>query len=93
MEVLLGKFTVVWIQCYTYAAGTDNNIVVEDLKNEIWALKSRCNTLESTIENLKSICKTHEDLLEGHRLELLDIHRDQGTLNTSYEGESYDLTT
>ena len=71
--------------------GTDNRIIIEDLKNEIQALKSRCNVFERTVEDLQCRLETHKKFIEGYREEIVRIQADQGTLNVTYEGEHLEL--
>ncbi|KAI9438784.1 hypothetical protein H4582DRAFT_2057402 [Lactarius indigo] len=71
--------------------GEDNNSVVRDLEKEVQALKSRCEGQDKMIEDLKSRCETHERVLEMLRQEIVQLHDGQKTLNTMYDGKSYDL--
>jgi hypothetical protein len=68
-----------------------SNVVVEDLKEEVEDLKSRCAMLERTINQLVSRCDTHERCLEGYRQHLVKIKVLEGTLDTSYLGENFDF--
>jgi len=43
------------------------------------------------IEDLKSRCETHERVLETLRQEIVQLHDSRKTLNTMYDGKSYDL--
>ncbi|KAI9430490.1 hypothetical protein H4582DRAFT_2063759 [Lactarius indigo] len=71
--------------------GEDNNSVVRDLEKEVQALKSRCEGQDKMIEDLKSRCETHERVLEMLQQEIVQLHDGQKTLNTMYDGKSYDL--
>ncbi|KAI9432455.1 hypothetical protein H4582DRAFT_2061796 [Lactarius indigo] len=71
--------------------GEDNNSVVRDLEKEVQALKSRCEGQDKMIEDLKLRCETHERVLEMLRQEIVQLHDGQKTLNTMYDGKSYDL--
>ena len=66
-------------------------ILVEDLKKEIQALKSRCNMLEITVKNLESKHDTHQRTLETLRQQIVILHSRQGTLDLSYQGEEFEL--
>ena len=71
--------------------GKDNDLtLVESLKDEVQALKSRCDALEKTVRNLKSICDTHQNTLETFRQHIINLCNDKGRLDMSYEGESFD---
>jgi hypothetical protein len=72
------------------AQGTDNKIIFED-PERIQALERRCDALERSMEILKSIFDTYENCIESYRKEIVRLHKVRGTLNTCYEGESYDL--
>jgi hypothetical protein len=75
-----------------FSKGTDTDVaLVEILKNEVQALKSRCNMLENTVKDLKSICDTHEGWLETLRRETVKLLRDEGTLDLSLQGEELEL--
>lgn len=76
------------------AKGTDARDIitlVNDLKNEVQTLKMRCNTLEKAVEDLQSICDTHQTSLESFRQEIVKMQYNQGTLDLSYEGEELEL--
>ena len=74
------------------AKGTDDDITsVEGLKNEVQAMKSRCDMLEKTVKDLQSICDTHERTLEALRQHIVNLQRDQGTLDLSYQGEEFEM--
>jgi hypothetical protein len=47
--------------------------------------------LERTISQLVSKCNTHERCLESYRQHLVKTQAHQGTLDTSYLGENFDL--
>ena len=70
--------------------GADTDIK-EGLKNEVEALKARCDALEKTVVVLKSICDTHQNTLETWRQRILISQRNQGTLDSSYNREEYEL--
>ncbi len=46
---------------------------------------------DKMIEDLKSRCETHERVLKTLRQEIVQLHDSQKTLNTMYDGKSYDL--
>jgi len=72
--------------------GTDDNVtLVEGLKTEIQALKSRCGALEKTVGDLQSICDTHQRTLETFRQHIINLEKVQGTLDLSYEGEEFEV--
>ena len=61
--------------------GTDNDIsLVEVLKNEV-----------QTVKALQSICNKHERSLETFWLEIVKLHRSQGTLDLSYQEEELEV--
>jgi hypothetical protein len=77
----------------TEGAETEGDItLVEELKNEVEALKLRCNTLEKTVDGLQSRCNTHEKYIEAIRKEIVKINKDQGTLDLNYQGEEFEVT-
>ena len=43
------------------------------------------------IKDLKSRCKMHERVLKMLQQEIVQLHDSQKTLNTMYDGKSYDL--
>ncbi len=47
--------------------------------------------LEKTVGVLKSICDTHQKTLETWRQQILISQHNQGTLDSSYNGEEYEL--
>jgi hypothetical protein len=63
----------------------------EEPKNDAEALKIRCSALEKTVKKLESVCNTHERLLEAYRQEIINIRKDQGALDLSYQGEEFEL--
>ncbi|KAI9430693.1 hypothetical protein H4582DRAFT_2063481 [Lactarius indigo] len=69
----------------------DNDSVVRDLEKEVHALKSRCEGQDKMIEDLKSRCEIHERVLEMLWQEIVQLHDSQKTLNTMYDGKSYDF--
>jgi SMC interacting uncharacterized protein involved in chromosome segregation len=73
------------------AQGKDNDGIVKGLKEEVGALKSRCDDHEKVIKELQSRCETHENAIEMLRQEIVSLHDNRKTLNTMYRGENYDL--
>ena len=69
----------------------NDTALVEGLKNEVQALKSRCDILEKTVKDLQSICDTHQQTLETFRQNIIDLYRHQGMLNLSYQGEEFEV--
>jgi uncharacterized protein YlxP (DUF503 family) len=61
------------------------------LKRNVQALKNKCDTLERTIQDLQSRFNMHESALEGYRMQVVGILNVHGALDTSYEGEKFDL--
>jgi hypothetical protein len=92
-KMLPSRSTVVCICCYAHhiCQGTDSAIIIDGLKKEVQALKSKCDNLEKTIEDLKSGQDSHENLIEDHRIKLVDLNRHLGTLDTNYEGRELEL--
>jgi hypothetical protein len=77
----------------TFPASNDNDITeVEGLKNEVNALKIKCDMLEKTVSNLQSVCGTHQKTLEAFRQQIINLHVNQGTLDLSYQGELFEAT-
>jgi hypothetical protein len=68
----------------------DDTTLVEGLKNEVQALKGRCNMLEKSLKDLQSICDTHQRTLETFWQHIVNLHRHQGTLDLSYQGEDFE---
>ena len=68
----------------------DDMTQVKGLKNEVQALKGRCNMLEKTVKDLQSMCDTHQRTLETFRQHIVNLHRHQGTLDLSYQGEEFE---
>lgn len=66
-------------------------MAVEELKIEVEALKMRCDALESVIEIFQSRFDSQENCIESYRQEVARLHNIRGTLNTSYQGENYDI--
>jgi hypothetical protein len=75
----------------TKGAG-DNITLVEGLKNDVQAMKSRCDILEKTVKDLQSICDTHRGILETFRQHIVNTQWRQGTLDMSYQGEAFEAT-
>jgi hypothetical protein len=69
----------------------DDIDLVKGLKDEVQALKSRCDTLERNVKALLSICDTHTQSLDSFRLHIVNHRIKQGTLNLSYQGEELEL--
>jgi len=69
----------------------DDTALVEGLKNEVQALKSRCDILEKTVKDLQSICDMHQQTLETFWQNIIDLYRHQGTLDLSYQGEEFEV--
>jgi len=69
----------------------DDTALVEGLKNEVQALKSRCDILKKTVKDLQSICDMHQRTLETFRQNIIDLYRHQGTLDLSYQGEEFEV--
>ncbi len=65
--------------------------LIRDLEKEVQALKSRCKGQDKMIEDLKSRCETHERVLETLQQEIVQLYDSRKTLNTMYDGKSYDL--
>ena len=65
----------------------DDTLLVEGLRSEVQALKSLCNMLKKLVKDLQSRCNTHEGYLETFQLEIMNFHRNKGTLNLSCKGE------
>jgi len=73
------------------AQGKDYDRMIEDLKTEVQALKSRCDGYEKANRDLTSRCDTHENTLEMLRQQIVRYLDSQGTLSTMYHGNTYDL--
>jgi hypothetical protein len=69
----------------------DDITLVEGLKDEVQALKSRCSMLEKNVKDLQSVCDTHQRTLEMVRQHIVNLHRHQGTLDMSYQGEEFEV--
>ena len=70
----------------------DNDIdLVKGLKDEMQALKSRCDGLEKNVKTLLSICNMHGWSLDSFRVEIVRYGIEQGTLDLSYEGDRLEL--
>jgi hypothetical protein len=69
----------------------DSTILVKDLKNEIQALKTKCNMLETTVKNMESVQNTHQRTLETLRQHIVSLQSHMGTLDLSYQGEELDV--
>ena len=76
----------------TLAKDIDVDItLVEGIKTEVQALKSRCDSLEKIVRDLQSICDTHERTLETYQQHIISLEKSQGTLNLSYQGEEFEV--
>ena len=73
------------------AQGEDNKEIVEGLKMEVQALKTRCNRYEKIIEDPTSRLKMHENAIEMHWQQNVRYLDSQGTLSTAYHGKNYDF--
>jgi DNA repair ATPase RecN len=73
------------------AQDTESSMAVEELKIEVKALKMRCDVLERVIESFESRFDSQENCIESYRKEVAGLHNVRGTLNTSYQGENYDI--
>ena len=47
--------------------------------------------LEKSVKDLQSICDTHGRTLETFRQHIVKLHTHQGTLDTSYQGEDFEV--
>ena len=65
----------------------DDTLLVEGLKSEVQALKSHCNMLKKLMKDLQLRCDMHEGYLETFQLEIINFHRNKGTLDLSCKGE------
>ena len=75
------------------AKGADGDLtLVEDLKNEVQALKGRCDMLEKTAKDLQSICNMHQSTLETWRKHIVDIQNRLGVFDSSYRGVQFEVT-
>ena len=69
----------------------DDATLLERPKDDMHALKSRCNALEKTVRDLQSICDTHERALETFRQHIIELQNAQGMLDLSYQGEDFEV--
>jgi hypothetical protein len=70
----------------------DNDIdLVKGLKDEVQALKSRCDALEKNVKTLLSICDMHRRSLDSFQVEIVRYGIEQGTLDLSYKGDRLEL--
>jgi archaellum component FlaC len=69
----------------------DDIPLVKGLKNEVQALKSRCNKLKKSVKDLQSICDMHRRSLETYQMHVVHLEDYQGTLDLSYQGEELEL--
>jgi conjugal transfer/entry exclusion protein len=75
-----------------FAKGIDDDMpLVEGLKNDVQALKNRCDMLEKIAKDLQSVCDMHKRTLEAFRQHIINLHRHQGTLDSSYQGEEFEV--
>ena len=65
--------------------------MVEGLKNEVHAVKTRCDVLEKTVEKLESLCEFQQRNLETFRQNLIGLQKHLGLLDLNYEGEAFEL--
>ena len=74
------------------AKGADGDLsLVEDLKNEVQALKGRCDMLEKSVKDLQSICNTHQSTLETWQKYIVDLQNYLGVFDPSYRGEQFEV--
>jgi len=72
--------------------GTSSDIAqAEDLKNELEAVKNRCNMLEKSVKDLQSRCDTHERILETFWKHIVGLESKKGDLDLTYQGEEFEL--
>jgi hypothetical protein len=69
----------------------DDIDLVKGLKDEVQALKSRCDMLKKNVKALLSICDMHMQSLDSFRLHIVNHCIQQGMLNLSYQGEELEL--
>jgi hypothetical protein len=69
----------------------DDIDLVKGLKDEVQALKSRCNALKKNVKTLLSICNMHRWSLDSFQVEIVRYGIKQGTLDLSYEGDRLEL--
>jgi hypothetical protein len=58
---------------------------------EIQALKDRCDILEKTAMDLRSISNTHENTLEEWRRYIINILNHLGMFNPGWGGEQFQV--
>ena len=64
---------------------------MEGLKNEVKALKARCDMLKKTVRVLQTICNIHQRALETWQQHIVTSQHKLGILDLSYNGEEYKL--
>jgi hypothetical protein len=69
----------------------DDIPLVKGLKDEVQALKSRCDKLKKSVKNLQSICDMHWRSLDMYWMHVVCLEDHQGTLDLSYQGEEHEL--
>jgi len=69
----------------------DNSTVVEGLKDEVQALKLRCDVLEMAVRDMQSMCDTHQGSLETFRQHVVKLEKQLGMLDLAYQGEQFEL--
>ena len=69
----------------------DENKRVEELEMEVERLKRKCDGYERMILDLKSRSDTHKNALEMIRQQIIHLHDSQGTPNTTYGSNNYDI--
>lgn len=47
--------------------------------------------LENAVKALKSLCETHQRTLESHRKQIVGFQWEQGSLDSTYQGEEFEL--
>jgi hypothetical protein len=65
--------------------------LVKGLKDEVQALKSRCDKLKKSVKDLQSICDTHRRSLDTYWMHVVHLEKHQGILDLSYQGEEHEL--
>jgi uncharacterized coiled-coil DUF342 family protein len=58
---------------------------------DVRELKARCDMYERMIKDLQSRYDTHQRALDMHRKEIVGIQDHLNTLDTTYDGERYEL--
>ena len=68
-----------------------SSITLATFIKQVKALRKKCNMLEREVSYLKTRCETHENLSNRNREAILKIHARLNTVDTKYNGESFDL--